>query len=133
MTTPPLRPQHFPVIEGEVVRPDRDVPLDDRRRRARTATMAASMAGREPDSPSLIASADGAIARMLMTIPSYAVREPAGADSNPYAAAYRDMLGKLPAGIELLVLTHEGVAPEGPAWLDAAGRGDRAGPLSAHD
>ena len=133
MTTPPLRPQHFPVIEGEVVRTDRDVPLDDRRRRASTAAMAARMAGREPDAPSLIASADGAIARMLMTIPSYAVREPAGADSNPYAAAYRDMLGKLPAGIELLVLTHEGVAQEVAAWLDAAGRADRACLVAADD
>lgn len=133
MRIPPLRPQHFPTIEGEVARTDRDVPLDDRQRRATTAAMAADITRREPNAPSLIPSADGAITRMLMTIPSYAVQDPSGAGTNPYAAAYRDMLAKLPASIELLVLTHEAVEQDVTAWIDAAGRADRARVVATDD
>src|SRR5660397_103121 len=97
MEVPPLRPQHFPTIAGEVVRTDRDVPDEDRRRRAATAALAADMARREPTAPSLIETADGGIARMLLTIPAYAVVEPSGSRPNPYGAAYRDLLAKLPA------------------------------------
>lgn len=116
-----------------MARTDRDVPLDDRQRRATTAAMAADITRREPNAPSLIPSADGAITRMLMTIPSYAVQDPSGAGTNPYAAAYRDMLAKLPASIELLVLTHEAVEQDVTAWLDAAGRADRARVVATDD
>ena len=133
MPIPPLRPQHFPSIEGEVVRTDRDVPDDVRARRASTAEIAAGMARREPKAPSLIPSADGAIARMLLTIPSYAVHDPPGPVSNPYGAAYRDLLTKLPPDIALLVLTHEGVQREVTAWLDAAGRADGASVVATDD
>ena len=122
MDVPPLRPQHFPTIAGEVVRTDRDVPDEDRRRRAATAAMAADMTRREPTAPSLVATADGGIARMLLTIPAYAVTEPTGPPSNPYGAAYRDLLTKLPASTELVVLTHEAVQPAVAQWLDASGR-----------
>ena len=49
----------------------------------------------------------GAIARLLLTIPSYAVQ---GGRDNPYGVVYRDLIAKLPAETELVILTHDGVA-----------------------
>jgi len=115
----PLRPRHHPPVAGEIRRTDADLPDDVRRARLRTAAVAASISGTRPSSPSLVATADGAIARLLLTIPSYAVE---GVDTNPYAAVYRDLIVKLPAETELVVLTHDGVAADVRAWLAAAGR-----------
>ena len=70
---PPLRPRHHPPVAGEISRTDADLPADARRARLRTAAVAASISGTRPASPSLVASAQGAIARLLLTIPSYAV------------------------------------------------------------
>jgi len=79
----PLRPRHHPPVAGEIRRTDADLPDDVRRARLRTAAVAASISGTRPSSPSLVATADGAIARLLLTIPSYAVE---GGDANPYLA-----------------------------------------------
>lgn len=116
---PPLRPRHHPRVEGEIARTDADLPDDARRRRLRTAATAAQLTGTRPASPSLVATAAGAIARMLLTIPAYAVR---GAPANPYAIVYRDLLAKLPAETRLVILTHESVAAQVRDWLDGAGR-----------
>lgn len=121
MDVPPLRPRHFPKVPGAIKRTDRDVPAEVHRRRVQTARAAAELAPTKPDSPSLVATADGAIAKMLLTIPDYAV---AGGDENPLGAVYRDMLMKLPRGIELVVLTHDGVAIDVQAWVEAAARED---------
>ena len=103
----PLRPRHHPPVAGEISRIDADLPDDVRRARLRTAAVAASISGTRPSAPSLVGSAAGAIARLLLTIPSYAVEGGAG---NPYAVVYRDLLGKLPASTELVILTHDAVA-----------------------
>jgi hypothetical protein len=115
----PLRPRHHPPVAGEIRRTDADLPDDARRARLRTAAVAASITGTRPTSPSLVATAQGAIARLLLTIPSYAVD---GGDANPYAVVYRDLLAKLPAETELVILTHDAVAAEVRGWLAAAGR-----------
>lgn len=116
-----------------MVRTDRDVPDEDRRRRAATAALAADMARREPTAPSLIETADGGIARMLLTIPAYAVVEPSGSRPNPYGAAYRDLLAKLPALTELVVLTHEAVQPAVADWLAASGRAETSKLVATDD
>lgn len=133
MDVAPLRPQHFPSIVGEVVRTDRDVPAEDRRRRSATAAVAAALLRREPRAPSLVATADGAIGRMLLTIPAYAVREPSPATSNPYAVAYRDLLAKLPSTTELVVLTHEAVQTSVAEWLAGSGRTDTSTLVATDD
>ena len=115
----PLRPRHHPPVAGEIHRRDADLPAEVRRARLRTAAVAASIAGTRPSAPSLVATAQGSIARLLLTIPSYAVE---GGVRNPYGVVYRDLLAKLPADTELVVLTHEGVAEEVRGWLTAAGR-----------
>ena len=119
MQTPPLRPRHHPRVEGEVRRTDADVPRDALQRRQTSAELANELAGRKPAAPSLVPSAAGAIARLLLTIPSYAV---IGGEANPYGAVYRDLLAKLPPVTELLILTHEGVADDVRSWLAAAKR-----------
>jgi len=120
----PLRPRHHPPVAGEVRRTDADLPDDVRRMRLRTAAVAASISGTRPASPSLVATAQGAIARLLLTIPSYAVE---GGDTNPYALVYRDLIAKLPLQTELVILTHDAVAADVRGWLARAGRtaGDR--------
>jgi hypothetical protein len=119
----PLRPRHHPAVAGEIRRTDADLPADVRRARLRTAAVVASITGTRPSSPSLVASADGAIARLLLTIPSYAVE---GGEANPYGAVYRDLIAKLPGKTELVILTHEAVAGEVRGWLAAAGRSANA-------
>lgn len=116
---PPLRPRHHPPVAGEVHRRDADLPADVRRARLRTAAVAASISGTRPSSPSLVATAQGAIARLLLTIPSYAVE---GGARNPYGVVLGDLIAKLPAETELVILTHDAVADEVRGWLAGAGR-----------
>ncbi|HEV2777488.1 MAG TPA: hypothetical protein VGV90_18000 [Solirubrobacteraceae bacterium] len=113
----PLRPRHHAPVAGEIHRRDADVPDDVRRARLRTAAVAASISGTRPSSPSLVASAHGAIARLLLTIPSYAVE---GGARNPYGVVYRDLIAKLPAATELVILTHDAVADDVRGWLASA-------------
>ncbi len=80
MDTPPPRPRHHPPVEGEIKRTAADPPEDARRRRLRTAAVAARISGTRPQAPSLVATAAGAIERLLLTIPSYAV---IGGERNP--------------------------------------------------
>ena len=119
MDTPPLRPRHYPPVEGEIARTDSDLDDDARSRRLRSAALANELAARRPSAPSLVATASGAIARMLLTIPSYAV---IGGDANPYGVVYRDLLAKLPQTTELLILTHASAAGDVVAWLATAER-----------
>jgi hypothetical protein len=122
----PLRPRHHPPVAGEIRRTDADLAPDVRRARLRTAAVAASISGTRPSSPSLVPTAQGAIARLLLTIPSYAVE---GGDANPYAAVYRDLVAKLPRESALVILTHASVEREIASWLAAAGRSS----AQAHD
>jgi hypothetical protein len=119
MDVPPLRPRHYPPVEGEIARTDSDLADDARSRRQRSAALADELAARQPEAPSLVPTAAGAIARMLLTIPRYAV---IGGAANPYAVVYRDLLAKLPQTTELLILTHAAAAGDVLEWLTAAGR-----------
>ena len=115
----PLRPRHHAPVPGEIKRTDADLPDDARRRRAATAAVAAQITGTRPRSPALVASAAGAIAKLLLTIPSYAVQD---GEDNPYAVVYRDLIAKLPPATELVILTHDVVADTVRGWLTAAQR-----------
>lgn len=126
----PLRPRHHPPVAGEVKRTDADVPEAARRRRLRTAAVAAELSGTRPHSPSLVGSAAGAIARLLLTIPSYAAL---GGDANPYGVVYRDLLAKLPAQTEVVILTHEGVDEVVRGWVRGAGREARTEIVATDD
>ncbi|MEY2515744.1 MAG: hypothetical protein QOJ89_3102 [bacterium] len=119
MDTPPLRPRHYPRVEGEIARTDSDLDAGARGRRLRSAALANELAARRPAAPSLVPTAAGAIARLLLTIPSYAV---IGGAANPYGVVYRDLFTKLPPATELLILTHQAVAGDVLGWLSAADR-----------
>jgi hypothetical protein len=69
-----------------------------------------------PANPSLIPSADGAISRVLLTIPTYAVQDPT------MAAAYQSLLNSLPTGITLVVLVQTSARPAVDAWLKTAAK-----------
>ncbi len=127
---PPFRPRHHAPVPGEVKRTDADQPADARRRRLQTAAVAAEITGTRPGSPSLVASADGAMARLLLTIPSYAVQ---GGSDNPYGVVYRDLLAKLPDQTELVILTHDAAADSVRGWLSAARRGAPAQVIATDD
>jgi hypothetical protein len=64
-----------------------------------------------PQRPSLMPTADGQIARILLTIPNYAIKEPVMADS------YRSLLASLPSHTRLVVLVQEGAEQTFRAWL----------------
>ncbi len=127
---PPLRPRHHAPVPGEVKRTDADLPADARRRRAATAAVAAQITGTRPRSPALVASAAGAIAKLLLTIPSYAVQ---GGDDNPYGVVYRDLIAKLPPETELVILTHDVVADTVRSWVTAAQRAAPAQVIATDD
>lgn len=130
MDTPPPRPRHHPPVEGEIRRTDADLPDDARRRRLRTAGFAARIAATRPAAPSLVGSAAGAIARLLLTIPSYAV---IGGERNPYGVVYRDLLAKLPAQTEIVILTHDAAAESVREWLAGAARSAPAEVVATDD
>jgi hypothetical protein len=132
MTERPLLERHFPHVPEAVSRLDADVPEAVIAARIETAEVATQLLGVEPEQPKLVPSADGAITRMLLTIPHWAVMAVQGGP-NPYGAVYRDLLGKLPDGIALLVLTHDSAAAEVRGWLEEAGLTDRSTVVEAED
>jgi hypothetical protein len=127
---PPLRPRHHAPVPGEIKRTDADQPADARNRRLQTAAVAAQISGTRPHSPALVATAAGAISRLLLTIPRYAVD--GGAD-NPYGVVYRDLLAKLPAQTELVILTHDAVADTVRGWVTGTKRTAPADVIATDD
>ncbi len=112
---PPLRTRHYPRTPGLVNRTHADVDAEVHRNRALAAPFTAAM-GPRPARPRLVATAEGAIGRMLLTVPAYAVGSP------PLAAVYQELLGALPAAVSLVVMTHQETAADVRAWLAASGR-----------
>jgi hypothetical protein len=132
VTDRPLLERHFPLVPGAVSRLDADVPEAVIAARIETAAAATQLLGVEPERPSLVPSADGAISRMLLTIPHWAVDEVQG-EPNPYGTVYRDLLGKLPDDVALLVLTHRSAASGVRGWLDEAALTGRSTVVEAED
>jgi hypothetical protein len=65
----------------------------------------------------LISSYGGSLDRLLLTIPSYAVRD--------LSATYVDLLSKLPTHTTLVVLVHEASRSTVEGWLMGAGLSGR--------
>lgn len=126
MAQPPVMPRHYERTPALVIRTFADVETEVHRARALAAPFTEAMRPR-PAQPSLVASASGAIDRMLLTIPSYAV------GSEPLAAVYRDLLQKLPASASLVILSHQSVAGDVGRWLALAGRGETTTLVEAPD
>jgi hypothetical protein len=128
----PLLERHFPRVPGAITRLDADVPEAVISARIETAAVATQLLGVEPEQPKLVPSADGAITRMLLTIPHWAVVSGPG-EPNPYGTVYQDLLMKLPDGVALLVLTHESAAADVRSWLEDADLSDRSTVVEAED
>ena len=125
---PPLRPRHHAPVPGEIKRTDADLPADARRRRAATAAVAAQITGTRPRSPSLVASAAGAIARLLHDDPQ--LRGAGRRRTTPTPSSTATSSPSCRPQTELVILTHDEVADTVRGWL-AAAHAQRAPPRSS--
>jgi hypothetical protein len=106
-----LKPRHYERTEALVRRTAADTPPAFRSARVFIAPFTEGLLDPKPEEPSLVSSAEGRVASMLLTVPAYAVASPS------LASAYRDLLGKLGQTVDLVALTHESVAGEVEGWL----------------
>jgi hypothetical protein len=126
MNQPPLRPRHYRRTDQLVRRTFADIGSAALQARALTVPFTEAMRPK-PVRPRLIATAEGAIARMLLTIPAYAVA------AEPLSAIYRELLTELPASVGLVIMTHESTAGQIGRWLAESGRTDTAEVVEAPD
>lgn len=115
MAQPPLRPRHYGRIDQLVRRTFADVGDETHAARARAAAFTETLRPR-PARPRLIPTAEGGIARMLLTVPSYAVADEA------LSGVYNGLLLALPATTAVVVLAHESTAADVRRWLEQAQR-----------
>tara|TARA_R110000868_G_scaffold340052_1_gene600711 strand:- start:772 stop:1356 length:585 start_codon:yes stop_codon:yes gene_type:complete len=62
--------------------------------------------GQSIENPSLVSSSNGLISRVLLTAPSYVLKYDA------YKDVYEDLLAKLPARTEFIILSHSSTLPD---------------------
>lgn len=113
--TPPRRTRHYDKVEELVIRTSRDVSPAFVEGRGLVEPIVEELRGPRPTRPSLVPSADGAIERLLLTIPAYAVGSPV------LRHAYRRLLAQLGSAVDVVALTHESVEGEVTAWVAECG------------
>ncbi|MGH9224673.1 MAG: hypothetical protein ACRD2W_13050 [Acidimicrobiales bacterium] len=116
MAALPLKPRHYPATPGLVRRTQADFTRDQLRSRGVRTALTEPLLDVRPAQPRLVSSAEGALRRLLLAIPDYAVASP------PLAAIYGDLCGALGPDVALVILTHEAVAADVRRMLAAAGR-----------
>lgn len=117
---PPRKTRHYEAVEELVTRTEGDVSPAFVRARAAVEPLVESLRAARPAQPRLVGSAEGSIDRLLLTIPSYAVR------SRPLADVYQHLLGQLAPAVEIVALTHESVHDDVSAWMTESGHPDAA-------
>lgn len=127
MSSPPVRLRHYEKSPGLVRRTRGDLASNALERRALRSPFLEELAGPRPARPRLISTAEGSIARILFTIPAYAVR------SEPLANIFQEVFEKLPKESSLVVLTHESAADDVRAWLHISGHEDTSNVVTAPD
>lgn len=125
--TPPRRTRHYEPVDELVLRTAGDVSPAFLRARALVEPIVESVMAPRPVRPTLVGSAEGAIGRLLLTIPAYAV------GSRPLADAYRHLLRKLPPVVGIVALTHESVQDDVTAWVTESGRAPSSSIIAAPD
>lgn len=116
----PVLLRHYPKIEGLRRRTVGDISPASLDIQVFGKAMLEKIIDVGPNTPTLISSAHGEIGHLLLTVPAYAVRA-VGGQVNPIAAAYKDLLSKLPKGVEFTVLTHKAVEDTVNLWFQNAG------------
>lgn len=113
MPPEPIVERHFPAIEGLIRRdePEEAPELPD------VGIETVRVVDPNPTAPSLVSSVYGSFQQLLLTIPSYAVEEPSAGQPNPLATVYRDLIARLPATCELVVVTQRSTSDTVRQWL----------------
>lgn len=101
-------------------RTERDIPLDiTTERRTRSASRLARRIQPGLQSPSLISSYEGQIEKILLSLPAYAVGDPA------LTAGYQSLIEALRTGTKFVVVHHTSVKRVIERWFRAAGHSKR--------
>ena len=116
-----LKLRHYPLVKELSQEVKQDLSEQAMRRRCIALSLLQEYQ-RLPLQPSLIPSADGALERLLLTIPAYAMRGP----NNPLWNIYQDLILKLPSHTQLHILVHESVCSMLEDWLRSQEIGHRA-------
>jgi hypothetical protein len=104
---------HYRKIKGFVRRTFADVNEKTMQERALRHAFKVDFMKSRPKDPSLVSSCMGAIDRVLLTIPAYAV--------SGLGYIYQELLDKLPATTRFLIATHEETKSTIEEWLKARG------------
>lgn len=127
MNHAPLKVRHYETSPGLVRRSEGDLGTEAVHARTLRGPFLEEVAEAKPARPRLIPSADGGFARLLFTIPAYAVSSP------PLAGVFEDLFRTLPKHAQLVVLTHESVVDIVDGWLGNSGRQDSTDLVTAPD
>lgn len=120
--------RHYPKIKGLVPRNTRDVDVwGQKSLRPMALDFLEEFRPGLPERPSLVSSSVGALDDVLLTIPAYAVQEDA------IGTVYRDLIGKLPAQVRFIVLTHSATEAAVRGWFSEIGAEQRATIVVAPD
>jgi hypothetical protein len=117
-----IAPRHYATVAGLVRRTKGDLSAEALERQSFGRAILADRVQPKPRQPSLVPTADGIMAELLLTIPAYASEDAA----NPLGVVYRDLLQQLPKTLAITVMTHERVARTVEQWLADAGYPDAA-------
>jgi hypothetical protein len=121
MSELPSKTRHFPVIDEFLNEHSEQVSEDVMARKAVAMLLLQDLFTR-PTRARLISSTDGGFKKMLLTLPHYALR---GKD-NPIWAVFQDLLLKLPAQTDFILVTHAATENQLKQWCDHKGLSPRA-------
>lgn len=120
-----IKERHYQPVEGLVRRTSGDVSPKFLEMRSMVTPFTITAQPAKPQSPSLISSSEGAMERLLLTIPSYALQG--------LSSTYQDIFSTIPDDTRLIILVHASAATEVRQWLNAAGIESRSEVVEAPD
>lgn len=120
----PIKERHYARVAGLSPRTEGDMTTEFMKARANVTTFT-RVDRAKPSAPSLISSSEGSMDRLLLTIPTYAVRG--------LASTYQDLLSKLPQNTSIVVLVHEDTRSVVEGWISASGLEQKATVVAAPD
>jgi hypothetical protein len=118
----PSKTRHYPVIDEFLNEHSEQVSEDVMVRKAAAMLLLQDVFQARPSRPRLISSTEGALTKMLLTLPHYALK---GKD-NPVWATMQDLILKFPAETSFILVTHASTENQLKQWCDHKGISQRA-------